>query len=325
MASLVGNAINASCGGLLKTTDNAIIGATEKRVTDGLGNATNMTIGTGGTSFDSGTVDFTGATVSGLPAGAAGLESGTGTDSMQSAASLTTTAANAAGADSIALGNGAITTVTFTEGVAIGKLACTSGPSDVSIGASSHAQSGNGVAIGNLSHARNTQSIAIGYNSCAYDLNGIAMGPGAIGCSNGTISIGNGAKAGLLGTGYNAISFGNNSNACDWNSVAIGCNSVASACQAIALGAEVTAAKQNTVTVKELETCVAGGGITMKSADTTEEKMTLTDADVLAIGGDTIPANDTATPTTVNRIWSGTSAQYTALGTYDANTLYYVS
>ena len=40
--------------------------------------------------------------------------------------------------------------------------------------------------------------------------------------------------------------------------------------------------------------------------------------------GNVLPANDSATPTIVNRFWSGTQAQYDELGTYDANTLYYI-
>ena len=45
MATLTGNSISTSYQGLIKTDDNAAIGATEKRVTDGLGNATNITVG----------------------------------------------------------------------------------------------------------------------------------------------------------------------------------------------------------------------------------------------------------------------------------------
>ena len=78
MATLTGNAINTSYQGLIKTTDNGAIGGTEKRITDGLGNASTITLGTGGVSFDSGTVDFTGATVSGLPAGVDSIIAGTG-------------------------------------------------------------------------------------------------------------------------------------------------------------------------------------------------------------------------------------------------------
>ena len=51
MAQLTGNPIKDSYLGLLKTTDNAAIGATEKQVTDGAGNNVPMTIGTAGVSF----------------------------------------------------------------------------------------------------------------------------------------------------------------------------------------------------------------------------------------------------------------------------------
>ena len=96
MAALTGNAINTSYQGLLKTTDNGALTATAKAMTDGLGNSSNMLMGTTSTNFQSGTVDFIGATVTGLPSGSAGLENGTGSDSLQSASSLTTVAANAA-------------------------------------------------------------------------------------------------------------------------------------------------------------------------------------------------------------------------------------
>ena len=66
MATLTGNAIKNSYLGLLKTTDNAIVGASEKEITDGAGNAIPMTVGTNGVSF-TGDADFTGATVTGLP------------------------------------------------------------------------------------------------------------------------------------------------------------------------------------------------------------------------------------------------------------------
>ena len=102
MAALTGNSIDSSYQGLIKTTDNGAITGTAKAVTDGLGNATNITISNTSTNFVSGTVDFTGSTVQGLPSSAAGLENGSGVDSLQSAAALTTTAADASSADSIA-------------------------------------------------------------------------------------------------------------------------------------------------------------------------------------------------------------------------------
>jgi len=70
MAQLTGNPIQSSYLGLLKTTDNAAIGATEKQMTDGAGNNVPMTIGTAGVSFTGG-ADFTAATVTGISAGGA--------------------------------------------------------------------------------------------------------------------------------------------------------------------------------------------------------------------------------------------------------------
>ena len=66
MATLTGNPIKDSYDGLIKTTDNAAIGAVEKEITDGLGNVSNLKIGTTSSSF-TGTLDLTGATVTGLP------------------------------------------------------------------------------------------------------------------------------------------------------------------------------------------------------------------------------------------------------------------
>ena len=69
MATLTGNAIQSSYLGLLKTDDNAAIGATEKQLTDGAGNNVPMTVGTAGVSF-TGAADFTSATVTGISGGA---------------------------------------------------------------------------------------------------------------------------------------------------------------------------------------------------------------------------------------------------------------
>lgn len=72
MAQLTGNPIQNSYLGLLKTNDNAAIGGATKALSDGAGNAINMEIGTGAIKFPSGTVDFTGSTVQGLPASGGG-------------------------------------------------------------------------------------------------------------------------------------------------------------------------------------------------------------------------------------------------------------
>ena len=332
--------------------------------------------------------------IGGNPVGGAGLESGTGADSMQSAASLTTLAANAGGTCAIALGNNAL--ANCPNSIAIGADACadplfgTNG--SIVIGKSANTARGNVVVIGNNSSASDTNSTVIGTcslgqnnhatvvgyqscaNSCAVAIGNIAQanaassialgdgacatGPGSIALgltakatdslggvaigrlaqnpSRGGVAIGNDARTPSVnfaisigyssrGGGADSISIGQSANAAQDCSIALGRSSSTSAAEAVAIGRGVVAAKASTVTVRELETCVAGGGITLKSADLTEEKMTLTDADVLAVGGDTIPANDSATPTVVNRIWSGSQAQYDALGTYDANTLYYIA
>ena len=77
--TLTGLQIDASYCGLIKTGDNAGITATPKQLSDGLGNDACIAVGTASTVF-TGTADFTGATVTGLPGGAAGLVNGTGAD-----------------------------------------------------------------------------------------------------------------------------------------------------------------------------------------------------------------------------------------------------
>lgn len=79
MATLNGQPINTSYSGLIKTDDNGVVGAVEKRLTDGQGNPLPMLAGTSGISFDGG-VDFTAATVTGLPAGPAGTNGTSGTN-----------------------------------------------------------------------------------------------------------------------------------------------------------------------------------------------------------------------------------------------------
>ena len=53
MATLTNTKIKDTYDGLLKTTDNDVIGASEKVITDGLGNASVLSIGTGSASFSS--------------------------------------------------------------------------------------------------------------------------------------------------------------------------------------------------------------------------------------------------------------------------------
>jgi hypothetical protein len=76
---------------------------------------------------------------------------------------------------------------------------------------------------------------------------------------------------------------GRNSRAEQPSSTAIGPFSQATASSAVAIGDSVVANKQSTVSVTELETQLAGGGITMKSPNGTEYKLTVSDAGALVI------------------------------------------
>ena len=66
MASLFNQQIDLTYEGLIKTIDNGVLGAVEKEITDGLGNSSTLKLGTTSASFV-GTLDLTGATVTGLP------------------------------------------------------------------------------------------------------------------------------------------------------------------------------------------------------------------------------------------------------------------
>ncbi len=401
MAALTGNSIDSSYQGLIKTTDNGAITATAKAVTDGLGNATNITISNTSTNFVSGTVDFTGSTVQGLPGGSAGLENGTGTDSLQSAASLTTNPANASGNYSIALGEGA--SATRQESVAIGQNAAANGTGSdgsiaigngavassnrsVVIGVNNSSSSSEGIAIGddvdiansdrsigiggaiNISGGNDkvgigtsatvggTRAIAIGQNATADGSNSVVMGYNA--SDNGAqdvVIIGNGANTANNGDDYsvvigkdaqstvgNGIAIGQDAqsdgintimigrgSAGTFNTIGIGITTTVNANEAIAIGYQadvqagsnngisigvysevqgnnrdaiaigqstsaraegavalgdaVIAAKSQTVSVTELETQLAGGGITMKAPNGTEYKLTVSNAGALVI------------------------------------------
>ena len=68
MSALTGNQIRNSYTGLLKTTDNLPVTGTPKAMEDGAGNTIPMSIATGSIDF-SGNIDFSAATVTGLPGG----------------------------------------------------------------------------------------------------------------------------------------------------------------------------------------------------------------------------------------------------------------
>jgi len=69
MATLFNTKISETYEGLIKTSDNGGIGAAEKNITDGLGNASTLSLGLSSASF-TGILDLTNATVVGLSSGA---------------------------------------------------------------------------------------------------------------------------------------------------------------------------------------------------------------------------------------------------------------
>ncbi len=194
MATLTGNAINTSYEGILKTTDNAAISGTAKGITDGVGNAINMEIKTNQINFPSGTVDFTGATVIGVGGGgAAGLEAGSGSDSMQSAASLTGTAANASGNQSIAIGDGAV--ANSIQSTSVGKGCESTGLESQAYGNDSDAVNSNDTSIGRSCTAQGGSSTAIGANSQSNGGASVAIGNSAVSNAYGAIALGDSVTA----------------------------------------------------------------------------------------------------------------------------------
>lgn len=159
--TLTNQQINQTYQGLIKLGQSVAIGATEDVLSDGLGNDSTLSLGTTSASF-TGTLDLSGATVTGISAG--GLISGTGTNSMESAGTLTTTPANASGVSSIALGNSA--RAASSNAIAIGNSAECLTSDSITIGVSCQSPSGPAVVIGRSSEASGSVTTAIG-NSAA--------------------------------------------------------------------------------------------------------------------------------------------------------------
>ncbi len=183
--------------------------------------------------------------------GAAGLESGTGTDSMQSAASLSTNPANAAGTASIAIGDGADATRNQSISIGDGATINTSGASSVAIGTSARVDNDESVSIGKNASSH-YQGIALGINSKA----------GTTSNKGNNIAIGSGAVADTI----------------DAN-VAIGQNAQANKPGSVALGNNVVTGYDNTVSIKALETQTdstpTAGGIIMSDAGGTDRRINI--------------------------------------------------
>jgi hypothetical protein len=268
MAALTGNQIKNSYPGLLKTTDNAALPASIPGViTDGVGNTsplklsqtavemasdnilitnaagdTGMQIdGSGATDvvIFAGALDFNSVTsFSGLPA--AGLVNGSiGTDSIVSAASLTTTAAQADSVGNIGIGNNAQATgggVFARSNIAIGTNALANNEVDIAIGANAQATGSRTVAVGAEASASGNRAVAVGIGTNATSFTSICIGNYSTANAEGAIVLG----------GYGSTASGS-------FSAVFGRESSATAPQAYAIGYGITASTENTVTLKRLQ------------------------------------------------------------------------
>ena len=171
MATLQNAQIDQTYQALLKAGDNGAITATPKAITDGAGNATNILMSNTATNFASGTVDFTGATVSGLPTATAGLELGTGTNALQNAIG---SASTASGAQSIALGAGAL--ASGGQSMAYGDQAQATSTSAASFGQYAEATATYAIAFGRTSTATADGAVAFGQQTSAAQAGAVAMG-----------------------------------------------------------------------------------------------------------------------------------------------------
>lgn len=265
MSSLVNQKIKDTYDGLIKTSDEQPIDGTLKNLQDGNGGVLPIQVSTGG-------VNFTG-TVTGLPAATQGLESGTGTNSMQSGASLTTTPADASGDNSIAIGEGA--EASAEGGVAIGESTTADGTDCVAIGRGANSNS-ESIAIGDGSTNASTRSVAIGRSATAAG-NSVSIGNFAQGLGNTNIQIACASVGGMTNNASSAVmivpgSTGGSTNgfadgaivigagpqteratANAENGIAIGNGAITDGNNAVALGHNITASTDDTVTIKLLQ------------------------------------------------------------------------
>ena len=288
MAALTGNSVGSSYQSLLKTADNAAIDATLKNMTDGLGNATPLSMGTntiqlqadtielieptGGTNliqitptnvYFEGAVDFTNASVTGIGGGTPGVADGTGTNSM--ATTLTNLPATATGSSSIAFGRNA--KATNDSAISIGNYAAYtagSGSKAIAIGSENIANGSQAIVMGWLTEGRASKSIAMGTNAKSRAEKCITIGAGAIVDDSirvNTVVVGADAKAAQYSTalGANAYAVGDyaisigDANTFATGAIAIGDQAQSFTNGAAVIGRNLTAVSwQDSTTVNQL-------------------------------------------------------------------------
>jgi len=306
MSTLYNQQIDQTYQGLIKTTNNGIISASEQVITDGLGNASTLKLGTTSASFV-GTLNLTGATVTGIPV--SGLESvvaGTNitidnTDPLNPIVSATD-----GGLESVVAGTNITIDntdplnpiVSATDGGAAGLVNGTvensikSSDTLTTISCSSTAI--NAIAIGNGADANSAKNIAIGTGN-AGSSNMIIIGDstGPVYASN-TVAIGNNMPTDLAFRGdsvsvgneiypsYGGVYIGNDAKHITGGNtfcVAIGRSATTSGDQSISLGAQTLSLANNSVAI--------GYGVTASTANTvTIKKLQMLDYGSLGYADD---------------------------------------
>jgi trimeric autotransporter adhesin len=282
MATLTGNQIDQSYSGLIKTTDNAAIGATEKEITDGLGTASTLKLGTTSASF-TGTLDLTGATVTGLPDvdttyDLAAVANGANIDLNLTGSDATT--------DTVSIVAG--TNITLSEAAGVVTIDAASTPAGLVNGTGTDSLKQADTLTTNAANASGPQAIAIGNGANATGSQAVTIGNYSEATNVGCASIGEYASA----TGLYSSAWGRTAAASGDGAVAFGQQSQANQAGAVAMGRQVQSDTADTTHVRALKIvapdapgALGGNGITFLSPDGTAGVVTLLDTDELALDG----------------------------------------
>lgn len=288
MSTLTGQQIDQSYLGLIKTNDNAALSATAKAIQDGSGGATNLEMSNTATNFVSGTVDFTGSTVSGLPTGVNttydldAVQSGAnveldlnGSDATQTTVTLTagtnitlTNDANnnvtidAAGGGAAGLVTGgqpdsmkSAAALTTTAAVTLheGDIVIGNGAASTVTAATDLYNDGKAIVIGNGA----TVNKAVDYNF-GNTKGGIAIGTNAFAVSN--VNAGGGLAIGEDSNASNvSIAIGNEAIAPQDEGIAIGYRADAAGGTSIAIGKNADTSAAWAIAIGETANVTAGG------------------------------------------------------------------
>ena len=291
MATLTGNPIKDSYDGLIKTTDNAALSGTAKAITDGVGGATNLQMSTTSTNFVSGTVDFTGATVTGLPDvdttySISSVQDGANSDiKLEDQLGNSTKVTLVAGTNITLTNSGNDVTIEAAGGGAAGLELGTGALSlQNGIGGVSNASGVNSVAIGNATAASQEASIALGDRATATGYGSFAAGLFAQAAGFGGFALGQYAES---SQSYGSA-FGPSSKSIAESAIAFGQATEANHAGAIAMGRQVVTVNTDTTHVRALyivapENGIGGNGITMLSPDGTAWVITVDNTGALVI------------------------------------------